>query len=186
MKRLAIVAILGGFALTACAVPPGLNQFVNDGAAQHAAEHVAAGDPASEVLCASSNGDGYLVPSFLVTKWGGCHDALAHATSTECHWTGLPAPYDISCSVLGDDGTTPVLQGATGQPAGTTGTGGGTSPDAAQQTVIGLQTDPAGELAGRRVHDCITPSGWHFRYYEPIEGGPVPPRADCTRLTVPS
>lgn len=79
------VGLAGVLALSACQVPPGLYGVVNQGAAQHAAEHVAAGDPAAEVLCAlgEDQPEGYLVPSALVVKYGGCPAAILNAVATE-------------------------------------------------------------------------------------------------------
>lgn len=104
-RRLALTALLA-LGLAACQIPQGLEQVVNQGAQQHANEHVTDGTPTDKVLCAIPDGtggyDGWLIPAGLVDLWQSCGLAWARAQGTECHVTDLPAPWDVSCSVLGD------------------------------------------------------------------------------------
>lgn len=177
MKRILGLAALI-LPLTACTVPRGLVEIVNAGAVQHAQEHVAEGNGDEKVLCAIEEGlpdaVGWLIPSIYVATLG-CQQSNAMASASECHDTGLlPIPPfypDVMCSVL-------ALGVA---PARSVPTDAVSSGD---QTVLDLQLDPEATLAGRRMHECITPSGWRFDYYEPVGGGALPPGADCTRLTV--
>lgn len=102
-RQLAAVGLLA-LGLAGCSIPPSLYGIVNDGAATHAAEHVAANEPGERVLCADQRvAPGYLVPSFMVVKYAGCPGAIAHATATTCDGVN-------PCQVLGDAGTTPILQ----------------------------------------------------------------------------
>jgi hypothetical protein len=105
VTRLILAAILA-LGLTACTIPPALAPIVNTGAKTHADEHMAAGEPASRVLCAVDSGgtaSGYLFPSFMVNRYGSCAAAWLRAAGIACDTT--------VCVVLGEDSTTPVLQG---------------------------------------------------------------------------
>lgn len=108
-RRHRALAVLGLLALAAagaaCAIPPELYGTVNQGALAHAAEHVAAGAPAAEVLCAlgEDQPQGYLVPSAMVVKYGSCRDAILNSVATECDGTN-------PCRVYGDRSTAPILQ----------------------------------------------------------------------------
>jgi len=100
-RSIALLALAGlGVAASGCNVPPELVEVVNIGAAEHAAQHMDAGEPNEEVLCAVDAGgalpSGILIASRLVDQFG-CHLSYAWATATRCSVTGIP-----STSPLGD------------------------------------------------------------------------------------
>jgi len=115
---------------TGCAIPADLVQTVAQGASDHAAQHLAAGEPAAMVLCPVGTvlegaSAATLIPSRIVARFG-CHLGDLRATATTCVATGIDgplagAPWDagVMCSDLGfDEGPAPILQPATIDPPG--------------------------------------------------------------------